>query len=100
MAPPLVNFANYLVSVGRVKEAKMLAERARQLEPLSAISTFVLAVSYMNTGYLADAETEFERGYDLGPNRVTGLAYALAVGNATAAGVPDHSDQRQSALSR
>ncbi len=66
---PLMAYAEVLSSVGRTKEAIVLYERARRLDPLSLQVSGFLQVTLDLAGRFAEAEAEHERCKDLAGDR-------------------------------
>jgi len=55
--------------MGQFKEARSLAQRAVEVDPLSIYSHFTLAIAWYNLGRLDDAAAEFRKVLELHPNR-------------------------------
>ena len=81
----IATYADFLVKVGRAREAVVLMERARRLDPLSPLPAHYLGHAYAMQGRNDDALAEFERGFALDqivpPLTVEGMVSALSAGD-------------------
>ncbi len=81
----MVTYVDFLVKVGRTKDAVVLMERARRLDPLNPLSAHYLGHTYAMQGRLDVALAEFERGFALDqivpPLNIEGMVSALSAGD-------------------
>lgn len=68
----------FLLQVGRVREAIPFLEHGRVAEPLLGVTRRLLGDAYADTGALAAALAELDRGLDLGNDTAVLQGYAVA----------------------